>query len=444
MNRWDELSLKEKNTLLGIYASKGYNDLASIISHYNSYGDGGKIKKDPVLKDRKPQANFYQRLLNPFKQTMSNWENRINGRNDVATHKIAWVTDDNGNAIVYPDVQEINSRLYDFTDPRNKAKKWDALDRAIQTGDTIQMTPEQANFWTQHYKEFYPSFNYATGGSIEDDHKFPDGGTADNGKPTNNRPQDEEQIAWMKNWLFARRDILKKNASATNSWDYSKYEPKRNTGDVRNAGWNGQRYDNWLHPFSYLKGVRPSTNMTNKLIYSQVENAANTPKTEIGTGNSAAYDMKGAYIEPNQWNNTGNFIVFAGQDIAPEVKIHEFTHASHPEPQENYISDIIFKGRDIPQVTGYQSGDRYYNAKELYGALQEFRYKNNLNPKQKIDLKWIKEHKDLFKYNYLDKISDEDKVRLFNEVAQSSDTNSIVNYAANGGKLNGRYIGRTV
>lgn len=169
MNRWDELSLKEKNTLLGIYVSKGYNDLASIISHYNSFATGGRVDNhptDPVLKGRQPKANFYQRLLNPFRQTMPDWENRINGKNRVSTHKLSWVTDDNGNAIVYPNVQEINDKLYDFTDPRNKVGRWDALDRAIQTGDTIQMTPEQANFWTRYYKEFYPSFDFATGGSL--------------------------------------------------------------------------------------------------------------------------------------------------------------------------------------------------------------------------------------------------------------------------------------
>jgi hypothetical protein len=166
MNRWDDLSLQEKNQLLGIYASKGYTDLASIISHYNTFQAGGYVnEKDPVLKDRKPKANFYQRLLDANRQTIPNWENRINNQNNVTTHKMSWATDDDGTAIVYPEVQEINGKLYDFTDPRNKEGKWAAYDRAVQTGDTIQMTPEQANFWTQHYKEFYP-FNYADGGSL--------------------------------------------------------------------------------------------------------------------------------------------------------------------------------------------------------------------------------------------------------------------------------------
>lgn len=169
MNKWDELSMAEKNQLIGIYVSKGYRDLAAITAHYNSFAEGGRMDnppdKDPVLKDRKPQANFYQRLLDKNRQTIPAWENRIFGGNTVATHRMSWATDANDNAIVYPEVQEINGKLYDFTDPRNKESKSAARDRAIETGDTIMMTPAQANFWTQHYKEFYPSF--ATGGQME-------------------------------------------------------------------------------------------------------------------------------------------------------------------------------------------------------------------------------------------------------------------------------------
>ena len=43
-NRWAQLSQGEKAELLGIYTRQGYNDLASIIAHYNSCG--GKLYKD--------------------------------------------------------------------------------------------------------------------------------------------------------------------------------------------------------------------------------------------------------------------------------------------------------------------------------------------------------------------------------------------------------------
>lgn len=43
MDRWSQLNMQQKNQLFGIYASKGYTDLASIINHYNSFAAGGSL-----------------------------------------------------------------------------------------------------------------------------------------------------------------------------------------------------------------------------------------------------------------------------------------------------------------------------------------------------------------------------------------------------------------
>ena len=43
MDRWGNLNMQQKNQLLGIYASKGYTDLASIINHYNTFQAGGRL-----------------------------------------------------------------------------------------------------------------------------------------------------------------------------------------------------------------------------------------------------------------------------------------------------------------------------------------------------------------------------------------------------------------
>ena len=51
-NRWNNLSMSEKNQLLGIYVSKGYTDLASIISHYNSFAEGGDLGDPPNNKSK--------------------------------------------------------------------------------------------------------------------------------------------------------------------------------------------------------------------------------------------------------------------------------------------------------------------------------------------------------------------------------------------------------
>jgi hypothetical protein len=416
---WNDLDISSKAELIKLYVQNGIYNLDTIKAHYNQ--SGGKL----TFEQWKSQMQSkYPDIEMDNNKAGYDYETYFKNHYNDAVKQLS-------NLQHFPDTYKLpnhptfsNESIY---------SRGPVMGGSWNNNDTF--TPSVIN------RQTYPNIYNREGDYTEQRiyNRFPnqyqDGGTADNGLPTNNRPQDQEQINWMKNWLMSRRDILTDNARAT-TWNYSKYYPKNNIGDVREAGWNRDDYYNTPNPFVYFKGYTPEQNRVNKLVYAQIENAANTPKTEIGRGSSYMYDTKGAYVEADPWNNKGShFVVFAGQNVDPAVKIHEFTHASHPTQQEDYIRKVIFKDRDIPQVTGYQTGDNKYNAKELYGALQEFRYKNKLNPKQKITLKWVKEHKDLFKGNYLNNISDEDKVRLFNEVAQNNTQDNTSNYAANGGTL---------
>ena len=107
---------------------------------------------DSLVADinRRSRADFIQRLLDPDRDYINDWES-----DNIATHKLGYATDDKG-AIVFPNVQRINGRLYDFTDPKNKRGKWDALESAIERGDTLRMTPAQAEEFTKTYKKYYP------------------------------------------------------------------------------------------------------------------------------------------------------------------------------------------------------------------------------------------------------------------------------------------------
>ena len=115
------------------------------------------------------QANFIQRAKNINRNTIPDWK----VHNAVATHKLSYA-EDGGKYIVYPEVQEINGSLYDFTDPKNghyrdRAYRWtDALDSAINRGDTLTFDRESdARYFTEHYKEHYPSFE--KGGEVPPD-----------------------------------------------------------------------------------------------------------------------------------------------------------------------------------------------------------------------------------------------------------------------------------
>lgn len=115
------------------------------------------------------QANFIQRAKDINRNTILDWEMH----NAVATHKLSYA-EDGGKYIVYPEVQEINGNLYDFTDPknghyRNRKYRWKAaLDSAINRGDTLTFDRESdAKYFTEHYKEYYPSFE--EGGEVPPD-----------------------------------------------------------------------------------------------------------------------------------------------------------------------------------------------------------------------------------------------------------------------------------
>ena len=110
-----------------------------------------------IQKVNKSNADFVQRLKDPNRDYIQDWENP----NIIATHKLSWADD----GIVYPQVQNINGRLIDFSRPPYSI--WAGYDNAIRNGDTIHMTPEEAEWFTTHYKDYYPRFNeYNKGGSI--------------------------------------------------------------------------------------------------------------------------------------------------------------------------------------------------------------------------------------------------------------------------------------
>lgn len=100
-------------------------------------------------------ANFVKRLLDENRKTIPDWEDP----NRVATHKLSYTTDGKGNARVYPEVQELNGELFDFTDPKNGKTRKDAYESAMKNGDYIEMSEKDAKWFTaNNYKKFYPSF----------------------------------------------------------------------------------------------------------------------------------------------------------------------------------------------------------------------------------------------------------------------------------------------
>lgn len=132
----------------------------------NNINDDGTKKKavggqiPPYNTNNK--SNMYSRMKDPNRKTIKDWKT-----GKVATHKLSYATVDD-KTVVYPNIQEINGELYDFTDPKNNRGKWDSLRRAIDTGDTLQFNNESdADKFVNNYKKKFKGFDkYAGGGGI--------------------------------------------------------------------------------------------------------------------------------------------------------------------------------------------------------------------------------------------------------------------------------------
>ena len=133
----------------------------------NGINDDGSKKKaiggQIPPYNTKNKSNMYQRMKDPNRKTITDWKT-----GKTSTHKLAYATVDN-KVVVYPNIQEINGELYDFTDPKNNRGKWDSLRRAINTGDTIQFKNEtDADKFVNNYKKEFKGFNkYAGGGNYK-------------------------------------------------------------------------------------------------------------------------------------------------------------------------------------------------------------------------------------------------------------------------------------
>lgn len=104
-------------------------------------------------------VNFVQRLKNSNRKTIQDWEDTTK----VVTHKLGAEYVD-GIPVIYPNVQEIDGELIDFTMPPYDT--WSGLDNAIEKGDTVQVkTLQDAINFTENYKDYIPSMKqYKNGG----------------------------------------------------------------------------------------------------------------------------------------------------------------------------------------------------------------------------------------------------------------------------------------
>lgn len=96
-------------------------------------------------------ADFVKRLLDEKRKVLNNADGT------VSTHELGYVTEGD-HAVVFPGVQSDGDTLRRYPYP-------ESYDRAVERGDTVQMSIPEAELFTKNYKDYYPGFNqYPTGG----------------------------------------------------------------------------------------------------------------------------------------------------------------------------------------------------------------------------------------------------------------------------------------
>lgn len=143
-------------------AQESFKNRNRIKDDGTKYRNGGnKLNNIQYIIDKINNSNkdFAKRLKQNNRQYIKDWE--IPGA--IATHKLSVGTDKDGNNYIYPEVQNINGGLHDFTNPKYKHNKWDGQISAEERGDTIRINTIQDGLdFTRNYKNLniYPKFNY--------------------------------------------------------------------------------------------------------------------------------------------------------------------------------------------------------------------------------------------------------------------------------------------
>lgn len=144
------------------------------------YNPNKKKIKEIISRANNSGANFVSRLKQKDRSYIPDWE--VDG--NIATHKMRAEIDGDGRAIVFPDVQEIEGVLHDFTDPKYGHKQWDSMDSAIHNNDTIIFDSlDEAIWFSENYKNYYPKFD-----------KYKEGGNKSDWKPS------ENILKYLKSW----------------------------------------------------------------------------------------------------------------------------------------------------------------------------------------------------------------------------------------------------
>lgn len=209
----------DRAALISLFIKEGVSDPKVMRRLYDEGGDTTDIKpavsnasypREREVLDlvNNSKADFVSRLIDENRVTIPDWNNK----DDIATHKLSYARVGD-RWIIYPNVQNIDGKLYDFSDPKYGLDKgWQALDSALYSGDYVEVPSEaDARWFTESYKRHYPGFNKYDG-KTEKSQKMVRLGKDDYLVPEELNPSvvttdsNKEKITMPIDYLFPERD----------------------------------------------------------------------------------------------------------------------------------------------------------------------------------------------------------------------------------------------
>lgn len=254
-------------------------------------------------------------------------------------------------------------------------------------------------------------------------------------------------LSWHEWWLNGRQPQLASNM----------YQPMEEAGQTPWDTWgtstaweeynrqldNARRYkEYYINPYSF----DPVNSQWSSINMQDLQN----PDLRGITNGQDEYIMYN--MLPEQTYSTG-YVKNYGNNFTPidSLKAHEVTHALFPfgpyAPQVQAVDKIMHdkyneKWLNDPQYKEEYGGDAYVDdPNEITARLYSTRKEAGLDPTHivgKSDLNNMRNSNNVSGYNkdeLLNRYDDDTLLRLFNEVAQNSTDNNMINYAANGGSI---------
>lgn len=336
-------------------AQENFKNRNRIKDDGTKYRNGGnKLNNIQYIIDKinNSDKDFAKRLKQNNRQYIKDWE--IPGA--IATHKLSVGTDKDGNNYIYPEVQNINGGLHDFTNPKYKHNKWDGQISAEERGDTIRINTIQDGLdFTRNYKNLniYPKFNYGgnmittINGNVKNGliHTMKCGGRKKAKVGTGFRiNNDKYKIGDTFDYKRQKYYVDARNEAVPVSADLSKANPYGITNAIKTVDWlkAQEKYIPDTNIISNKSTSKPANNAsdTNTISMPQL----NYPKTK--TNNNKNNNTRNVQYTPNPnlvdipQSNVGNIGTYFYNPKTTSTTTKR-TVGSNAQPANNLVKSIV-------------------------------------------------------------------------------------------------------